>query len=54
MPEGLERIGVHLPSLIAYTINFAILLVLLHLVAYRPFLRHSNAGSAMCRTCHAK
>ncbi len=39
MPQGLERIGVHLPSLLAYMINFAILLVLLHLVAYRPFLR---------------
>lgn len=39
MPEGLERIGVHLPSLLAYVVNFAILLVLLHLVAYRPFLR---------------
>jgi F-type H+-transporting ATPase subunit b len=39
MPQGLERIGVHLPSLLAYVVNFAILLVLLHLVAYRPFLR---------------
>ncbi len=39
MPEGLERIGVHLPSLLAYMVNFAILLVLLHRVAYRPFLR---------------
>ena len=39
MPQGLERIGVHLPSLLAYIINFAILLVLLYLVAYRPFLR---------------
>ena len=39
MPQGLERIGVHLPSLLAYMVNFAILLVLLHLVAYRPFLR---------------
>ena len=39
MPEGLERIGVHLPSLLAYIINFTILLVLPYLVAYRPFLR---------------
>lgn len=39
MPEGLERIGVHLPSLLAYVINFLVLLGVLYLIAYRPFLR---------------
>ena len=39
MPQGLERIGLHLPSLLAYTINFILLLAFLYLVAYRPFLR---------------
>ncbi len=32
-------LGFHLPSLIAYLINFTILLVLLRLVAYKPILR---------------
>jgi ATP synthase F0 subunit b len=39
MPQSFEGIGLHLPSLIAYTINFILLLVILHWVAYRPFLR---------------
>lgn len=39
MPEALERIGVHLPSLVAYVVNFLLLLGVLYLIAYRPFLR---------------
>jgi F-type H+-transporting ATPase subunit b len=39
MSQGLERLGVHLPSLAAYLINFGGLLGALYLIAYRPFLR---------------
>lgn len=39
MPDALERIGVHLPSLAAYLVNFLVLLGVLYLIAYRPFLR---------------
>jgi F-type H+-transporting ATPase subunit b len=39
MENGIERIGVHLPSLAAYLINFVVLLGVLYLIAYRPFLR---------------
>ena len=42
MPEPLERLGVHLPSLAAYLVNFTFLLVILYFVAYRPFLRRLN------------
>lgn len=39
MPDALERIGVHLPSLAAYLVNFLVLLGVLYLIAYRPFQR---------------
>ncbi len=39
MPEGLERVGVHLPSLLAYLVNFLVLLGVLYALAYRPLLR---------------
>jgi F-type H+-transporting ATPase subunit b len=39
MADGLQRLGVDWPSLVAYLINFALLLVLLNYVAYRPALR---------------
>jgi len=39
MIEGFERIGVHWPSLVAYMVNFAILLGTLYLLAYRPLLK---------------
>lgn len=39
MAQALERLGVSLPSLVTYLINFGILLGILYLVAYRPFLR---------------
>lgn len=38
MTEGLERIGVHLPSLLIYSVNFAILTGVLYLIAFRPML----------------
>ena len=37
--EGLERIGLYLPTLIAQIINFGILLGLLYVVAYKPIMR---------------
>lgn len=39
MLDVLQRIGVHVPSLLAYLANFIILLGLLYIIAYRPFLR---------------
>lgn len=39
MPEGLDRIGLHLPTFLAYVANFLMLLGALYLVAYRPLLR---------------
>jgi len=39
MPDALERIGLHLPSLAAYLVNFLVLLGVLYLIAYRPFQR---------------
>lgn len=39
MPEGLERVGVNLPSLLAYLVNFLVLLGVLYALAYRPLLR---------------
>ena len=38
MIEGLERIGFHLPSLIIYSVNFAILTAVLYAIAFRPML----------------
>ncbi|MBI4198139.1 MAG: F0F1 ATP synthase subunit B [Chloroflexi bacterium] len=35
----MAQLGFHLPSLIAYLVNFTILLVILYLVAYKPILR---------------
>jgi F-type H+-transporting ATPase subunit b len=39
MPDSLESIGVNIPSLIAYLINFTALMGVLYVIAYRPFLR---------------
>lgn len=39
MAEGLASLGVHLPTLIAQVINFAVLFGLLYLVAYKPVMR---------------
>jgi len=35
----LEQLGINLPSLIAQLVNFALLLLLLRVVAYKPILR---------------
>ncbi|MBU2608428.1 MAG: F0F1 ATP synthase subunit B [Chloroflexi bacterium] len=37
--EGIDELGVSLPTLIAQVINFGILFLLLYLVAYRPIMR---------------
>ena len=37
--EGLASLGINLPTLIAQIINFAVLLGLLYLVAYKPVMR---------------
>jgi len=37
--EGLARLGINLPTLLAQIINFVILFGLLYLVAYRPIMR---------------
>lgn len=39
MMEALERLGVHLPSLVIYIMNFLVLWVVLHFVAFKPFMR---------------
>ncbi len=38
MIDGLEQLGFHLPSLIIYSINFAILTAVLYAIAFRPML----------------
>lgn len=35
----MESLGLHLPSLLVYLVNFSLLLGLLYLVAYKPILR---------------
>jgi F-type H+-transporting ATPase subunit b len=37
--EGLARLGISLPTLLAQVVNFIILFVLLYLVAYKPVMR---------------
>ncbi len=37
--EGLAKLGVNLPILLAQIVNFVILFVLLYLVAYKPILK---------------
>lgn len=37
--EKLAELGIHLPSLIVYLLNFGLLLLLLYLFAYKPILR---------------
>ncbi len=39
MPEALTGLGIHLPSLVLYIVNFLVLWGVLYLVAYRPFAR---------------
>ena len=42
----MENLGINLGSLVAFIINFIILLVLLRLVAYRPIIRMLDQRSA--------
>lgn len=42
----MEGLGINLPTLLAQVINFAILLVLLYLVAYKPIMRMLDQRSA--------
>ncbi|MBI4187392.1 MAG: F0F1 ATP synthase subunit B [Chloroflexi bacterium] len=42
----MERLGLSLPSLVAQVINFAVLLVLLYIVAYKPIMRMLDERSA--------
>jgi len=37
--EGIESLGISLPTLLAQIVTFGILLVLLYLVAYKPIMR---------------
>jgi F-type H+-transporting ATPase subunit b len=39
MGQAIDALGINLPQLIAQVVNFAILLVLLRLVAYKPILK---------------
>ncbi len=45
----MEKLGINLPSLIAFIINFVILLALLIIVAYRPIVRMLDERSAKIR-----
>ncbi len=41
--EGLAKLGISLPTLIAQIVNFGILFLLLYLVAYKPIMRLLDA-----------
>ena len=47
MPE--QGLGFHIPSLIAYGVNFLLLLGILYLVGYKPILRMLNERSERIR-----
>ncbi len=47
--EGLAGLGINLPTLLAQIINFAILLVLMYLVAYKPIMRMFDERSRKIR-----
>ncbi|MBI4301646.1 MAG: F0F1 ATP synthase subunit B [Chloroflexi bacterium] len=42
----MEALGINLPGLVAQLINFALLLVLLYIVAYKPILRMMDQRSS--------
>lgn len=42
----MDKLGIHLPSLIVYGVNFLILMGLLYLFAYKPILRMLDQRSA--------
>lgn len=43
--EGLSELGINLPSLLAQLVNFALLLGLLYLVAYKPIMKKLDERS---------
>lgn len=49
MVEKLGELGIHLPSLIIYLINFGLLFLLLYLFAFKPILRMIDQRSATIR-----
>ena len=46
MLEKFGELGIHLPSLLIYLVNFGLLLGLLYLFAYKPILRMLDQRSA--------
>ena len=45
----MAQLGLHIPSLIVYLVNFLILLVILYFVGYRPLLRMMEKRSSRIR-----
>ncbi|MBI4297436.1 MAG: F0F1 ATP synthase subunit B [Chloroflexi bacterium] len=45
----MEKLGIHLPSLVVYLMNFLLLLGLLYLFAYKPILKMLDQRSARIR-----
>ena len=43
--EGLAKLGINVPVLLAQIVNFTILFVLLYLVAYKPILKMLDSRS---------
>ena len=57
--EGIESLGISLPTLLAQVVTFGILLGLLYLVAYKPILsmldeRSNRVKESMEQTEHIK
>jgi len=46
---GISALGIHLPSLVVYTVNFLILVGILYAFAYRPVLRMLDARQERIR-----
>ncbi len=46
MLEKFGELGIHLPSLVIYLVNFGLLLVLLYIFGYKPILRMLDQRSA--------
>ena len=49
MIERFGELGIHLPSLIVYGLNFGLLFALLYLVAYKPILKMLDQRSSTIR-----
>lgn len=46
MSESFGELGIHIPTLIVYLVNFTLLLILLYFLAYKPVLRMLNQREA--------